>query len=199
MNKNRRSGQFKNLLGHAWMALKGWDFEGKFPPQGKFVLICAPHTSNWDFMYLLAIMFMERVKVAWFGKHTLFKKPFGGLMRWLGGIPVDRSSAHGVVDQIVEHFSKQENLIIAIAPEGTRKKTDYWKSGFYHIAHKAQIPILLGYVDYANKKAGTGPAFIPTGNIKQDMDQIRDFYKDIRGDHPEMESVIVLREELAES
>lgn len=195
MKKSKRSGQFKYLLGKAWMGYKGWSFNGELPPQGKFMLICAPHTSNWDLIYLLAIMFMLRIKVSWMGKHTLFKKPFGGIMRWLGGIPIDRRSPHGAVDQIVEHFARQDDLIIAIAPEGTRKKTDNWKSGFYHIAHKAQIPILLGFVDYANKKAGTGPSFIPSGDVVQDMDVIRDFYKDIRGDIPENESDIILMEE----
>lgn len=195
MSAKNRSGQFKYFLGKLWMSLTGWKFEGELPPQGKFILICAPHTSNWDFIYLLAIMFMLRIKVSWVGKHTLFKKPFGGFMRWLGGIPVDRRSAHGVVDQIVDRFVETDNLIIAMTPPGTRSKTDRWKSGFYHICYKAQIPILLGYADYAKKKAGTGHSFIPSGDIKKDMDIIRDFYKDIRGGNPEQESVIILREE----
>jgi 1-acyl-sn-glycerol-3-phosphate acyltransferase len=100
-----------------------------------------------------------------------------------------------VVDQIADHYNEHADLIIAIAPEGTRKKTDHWKSGFYHIANKARVPLLLGYVDYVNKRAGTGPSFVPTGDIKKDMDRIRDFYQDIRGDHPEFESDIILREE----
>lgn len=182
MKPKNRSGWFKYFLGKLWMKLNGWEFEGNFPPTGKFILLCSPHTSNWDFVYLLAIMFMLRIKVSWFGKHTLFKKPFGGIMRWLGGIPIDRRNAHGVVDQIVDRFNEQDDLIIAITPPGTRKKTDTWKSGFYHIAHKAQIHVLLGYADYENKK--------------EDMDIIREFYKDIRGAHPELESTIVLREEL---
>ncbi|MEA3286775.1 MAG: lysophospholipid acyltransferase family protein [Candidatus Marinimicrobia bacterium] len=196
MKKNKKSGQFKYFLGKMFMKARGWEFKGELPHAGKFMLICAPHTSNWDFMYLLAIMFMLRIKVSWMGKHTLFKKPFGNFMRWLGGISIDRRSTHGVVDQIAEYYATHDDLIIAIAPEGTRKKTDHWKSGFYHIANKAQVPLLLGYVDYVNKQAGTGPSFIPTGDIKKDMDQIRDFYKDIRGDHPELESDLILREEM---
>ncbi len=198
MKKNKRSGNFKFLLGKSWMKFKGWEFEGELPPQGKFLLVCGPHTSNWDFIYLLAIMFMLRIKVSWMGKHTLFKKPFGKVMRWLGGIPIDRRSAHGVVDQIVDHYNENENLIIAVTPEGSRRKRDHWKSGFYHIANKAQVPLLLGYADYANKKAGTGLSFIPTGKVKQDMDIIRNFYKDIRGDHPELENDIILREEMSD-
>jgi 1-acyl-sn-glycerol-3-phosphate acyltransferase len=196
MRSGNQSGWFKYFLGKTWMKLMGWEFEGKLPPQGKFILLCSPHTSNWDFIYLLAIMFMLRIKVSWFGKHTLFKKPFGGLMSWLGGIPVDRRNAHGMVAQIVERFQMQNDLIIAVTPSGTRKRTEFWKSGFYQIAYKAQVPVLLGYADYAKKKAGTGPSFIPTGDIKADMDMIREFYKDIRGAHPEKESTIILREEM---
>ncbi|MCF7823735.1 MAG: lysophospholipid acyltransferase family protein [Candidatus Marinimicrobia bacterium] len=196
MSKSKRTGQFKYFLGKSWMSMNGWKFVGELPPQGKFVLICAPHTSNWDLIYLLAIMFMHRIKVSWVGKHTIFKKPFGGFMRWLGGIPVDRRAAHGVVDQIVDQYAEEDDLIIAMTPPGTRSKTDHWKSGFYHIAHKAQIPILLGFADYANKTAGTGPALIPSGDIKKDMDMIREFYRDKRGYHPEWESDIILREEM---
>ncbi len=196
MPKTKRSGIFKQVLGKLWLKIMGWELKADQPPPGNFMLICAPHTSNWDFGYLLAFMFIRRIKVSWMGKHTLFKKPYGTFMKWLGGIPVDRRSTHGVVDQIADYFKAGENLIIAIAPEGTRHKTDHWKSGFYHIAVKAQVPLLLGYLDYPNKTVGTGLSFIPTGNIKEDMDIIRDFYKDYRGDHPEDESDIVLREEL---
>ena len=196
MNPSKRSGRFKYSLGKLWMELTGWRFEGDLPEEGKFMLICAPHTSNWDLIYLLALMFMLRIRVSWLGKHTIFKKPFGGFMKWLGGISVDRRNTHGVVDQIADHFKANDNLIIAIAPEGTRHKTDHWKSGFYHIAYRAQVPLLLGFIDYAHKKLGTGPAFIPSGDIKKDMDFIRAFYADIRGARPEMESTIILREEL---
>lgn len=196
MGKHKRSGYFKLILGKLWLKIWGWELKADQPPPGNFVLLCAPHTSNWDFGYLLAFMFIRRIKVSWMGKHTIFKKPFGGFMKWLGGIPIDRRSTHGVVDQLADYFKENENLIIAIAPEGTRHKTDHWKSGFYHIANKAQVPLLLGYLDYPNKIVGTGPSFIPTGNIAKDMDVLRDFYKDFRGDHPEDESKIILREEL---
>ena len=195
MSKNKRSGLFKLLLGKAWFRLTGWEFKGELPPQGKFILVCEPHTSNWDFIHLLGVMFILRIKISWLGKHTLFKKPFGGIMKWLGGIPIDRRSTHGVVDQIADHFAANENLIIALAPSGTRTKRDHWKSGFYHMGFKAQVPLLLGYVNFATKTAGTGPAFIPSGDIKKDMDFIRDFYVDIRGDHPQLESDIILKEE----
>ncbi len=196
MTTNRRSGILKLMLGKAWFRLAGWKFKGELSPNGKFILICEPHTSNWDFIHLLGVMFIMRIKISWLGKHTLFKKPFGGFMKWLGGIPVDRRSPHGVVEQITEHFEQNENLIIALAPSGTRSRRDHWKSGFYHIGYKAQVPLVLGYVDFANKIAGTGPVLIPSGDFKKDMDIIRAFYADIRGDHPELESDIILREEL---
>lgn len=192
---DKRSGQFKYLLGKSWLKLQGWEFEGELPPQGKFILICAPHTSNWDFIYLLAVMFMLRIRVSWLAKHTMFKQPFGRFLRWLGGISVDRRSSHGVVNQIAELFSKHEHLIIALAPENTRRKTDRWKSGFYHIACKAQVPLLLGYADYAKKRAGTGLSFLPSGDAKKDMDTIRAFYQDFRGANPEQASTIALKEE----
>ena len=192
---DKRSGQFKYLLGKSWLKLQGWEFEGELPPQGKFILICAPHTSNWDFTYLLAVMFMLRIRVSWLAKHTMFKQPFGRFLRWLGGISVDRRSSHGVVNQIAELFSKHEHLIIALAPENTRRKTDRWKSGFYHIACKAQVPLLLAYADYAKKRAGTGLSFLPSGDVKKDMDTIRAFYQDFRGANPEQASTIVLKEE----
>jgi len=196
MSKKPRTGWIKYFIGKTWLKLNGWEFEGNLPPQGNFILLCSPHTSNWDLIYLLAVMFMLRLRFSWFGKHTIFKKPFGGFMKWLGGIPVDRRSAHGVVDQLVDRFNETDNLILAITPAGTRRKTDSWKSGFYHIAYKAQIPVLLGYADFEKKRAGTGLSFIPSGNITEDMDRIREFYRDIRGADPEKESTIILREEL---
>ncbi|MBC8191291.1 MAG: lysophospholipid acyltransferase family protein [Candidatus Marinimicrobia bacterium] len=195
MNKNKRSGVIKLMLGKIWLKLTGWKYEGHLPTRGKYILICEPHTSNWDFIFLLAAMFMDRIKVSWLGKHTLFKKPFGGFMKWLGGIPIDRRSTHGVVEQIADHFAANENLMIALAPSGTRAKRDHWKSGFYHMAYSAQVPLLLGYVDFPTKTVGTGPLINLSGDIKKDMDMLREFYADIRGDHPELESDIILREE----
>lgn len=133
------------------------------------------------------------------GKDTLFKKPFGKIMRWLGGIPIDRSSEHGMVDQIVDQFNESRKLVVTIAPSGTRKKRDQWKSGFYWIAYNAKVPILCGYLDYSRKKACLGLSFVPTGDIKKDMDRIRDFFKGIRGKNPELKTIIRLKDETDES
>ena len=177
------------------MGVSGWDVVGQVPVGGKFVLVGAPHTSNWDFPFTLAAVFIFRLKISWLGKDTLFKKPFGGVMRWLGGIPVDRDSEHGVVDQIANQLRESDRLVVAIGPSGTRKKKDYWKSGFYWIAHTAQVPILCGYLDYSRKEACLGLSFVPTGDIKKDMDRIRDFYQGIQGKHPELTTRIRLVDE----
>ena len=189
------SGLFLYWFGRLWMWFFGWDVVGQIPPGGKFVLIAAPHTSNWDLAFLIASGFVFRFKICWLGKDAIFKKPFGTIMRWLGGIPVDRSASHGLVDQIVEKFNKSENLVVVVPPSGTRKKRDYWKSGFYWIAHNAQVPLLCGYLDYSRKEACLGLSFIPTGNIASDMGRLREFYKDINAKYPELTSTVRLKEE----
>ena len=189
------SGVIKYWIGRILMGVFGWDVVGQVPVGDRFVLVGAPHTSNWAFPFTLAAVFIFRLKISWLGKDTLFKKPFGGVMRWLGGIPVDRTSEHGVVDQIARQFRESDRLVVAIGPEGTRKKRDYWKSGFYWIAYNAQVPILCGYLDYGRKEACLGLSFIPTGDIKKDMDRIRDFYQGIQGKHPELTTRIRLVDE----
>jgi 1-acyl-sn-glycerol-3-phosphate acyltransferase len=189
------SGFIPYCIGRIWMWIFGWNVIGQVPHGGKFVLIGAPHTSNWDFPFTLATLYIFRLKISWMGKDTLFKKPFGKIMRWLGGIPIDRSSEHGVVDQIVKQFNESRKLVVTIAPSGTRKKRDYWKSGFYWIAYTAQVPILCGYLDYSRKTACLGISFVPTGDIKKDMDRIREFFVGIRGKNPELTTRIRLLDE----
>ena len=172
-----------------------WDVVGQVTGGEKFVLIAAPHTSNWDLPFGLAALYIYRLKVSWMGKDTIFEEPFGGLMRWLGGIAINRDSRHGMVDQIAKLLKESRKLVIVIAPSGTRKRGEYWKSGFYWIAHKAQVPILCGYLDYGHRKACLGLCFVPTGNVKEDMDRIRNFYKDIQGKNPKVGSRIRLRDE----
>ncbi|MGD8381446.1 MAG: lysophospholipid acyltransferase family protein [Syntrophobacterales bacterium] len=189
------SGVIKYWIGRIWMGVFGWDVVGQVPVGDRFVFVGAPHTSNWDFPFTLASVYIFRLRISWLGKDTLFKKPFGGVMRWLGGIPVDRTSEQGVVDQIARQFSESDRLVLAIGPEGTRKRRDYWKSGFYWIAYTAQVPLLCGYLDYVQKKACLGLSFVPTGDIKKDMDRIREFYEGIQGKHPELTTRIRLVDE----
>ena len=172
-------------LSSVLLKLLGWKIVGDFPTLQQYVLIAAPHTSNWDFPIGLAICFKARQKVYWMGKHTLFVGPLGLLSRWLGGIAVDRRKSNSLVEQISEVFQTHKELVVAIPPEGTRKKVEHWKSGFYYIALKANVPIALGYLDFKRKIGGCGKLFYPTGDIDADMREIRQFYADIVGKNPE--------------
>jgi 1-acyl-sn-glycerol-3-phosphate acyltransferase len=182
-------------IGRFWLWLFGWKIVGETPTYRKFVLIAAPHTSNWDFPFMLATAYAMRVHISWFGKHTLFIPPWGWLMRGLGGIPVDRRVPQTLVMQMVEKFRQSEDLVLAVPPEGTRSKVKVWKSGFYHIAAESGVPIGLGYLDYDRKLCGVGMFLMPSGNVTRDMNRIRSFYEDIRGKHPNLESEPRLREE----
>lgn len=160
-----------------------WRIEGKLPDTPKFVLIAAPHTSNWDLPVMLCLAFAFRTGLFWMGKDTLFRRPFGAIMRWSGGIPIDRSKSHNVVEQSAEHFRKAESLVMVVPPEGTRQKVRYWKTGFYRIAESAGVPIALGFLDYRRKVGGFGPTVVPTGDIEADMETIQAFYANITGKH----------------
>lgn len=188
-------GLIKYWLGRAWLGLFGWTVCGEVPSGSKYVLVGAPHTSNWDFPFAIAACYVFRIRIHWMGKDALFRWPYGWFMRMLGGIAIDRSNPHGVVREIAGQYKKHDNLIIVIAAKGTRKKTEYWKSGFYWIAHTAEVPVLCGYLDYRNRRACLGPTLLPSGDVKKDMEQIRVFFKDMHGKHPQQEDVIRLREE----
>jgi 1-acyl-sn-glycerol-3-phosphate acyltransferase len=167
------------------LKIAGWRAEGPVPAIPKFVLVGAPHTSNWDLPYALFVAFVLKAKIYWMGKDSLFRMPFNGLFRWLGGIPVDRSTSHNVVAQTIQQFHRNEKLILTITPSGTRKRVKKWKTGFYHIADGANIPIVLGFLDYRRKTGGMGPVVYPTGDINVDMKTIRSFYDGITGKYPE--------------
>jgi len=176
--------------------LSGWKTEGARPAAAKYVLIAAPHTTNWDLFYLLAHAWFLGVKVSWMGKQSLFRGPMGRVMRALGGIPVRRDRRSNLVDQMAEAFDENEALVLTVPAEGTRSYVPYWKSGFYYIALQARVPIVLGYLDYARKRGGLGPELIPTGDVRNDMDEVRAFYADIAGKYPESFGEIRLKEEM---
>jgi 1-acyl-sn-glycerol-3-phosphate acyltransferase len=167
----------------AFLKLTGWKVEGSLPPDGqKSVLIAAPHTSNWDLPYTLMVAFVLRLNIYWMGKEQIFRPPFGGFMRWLGGIPVNRQSANNLVAAAVESIKAAEGpLQLVVPPEGTRSKVRYWKSGFYYIAAGAGVPIVLAFMDYERKISGLGPVFYPTGDLQADMLRIQAFYAPYRG------------------
>lgn len=178
-----------------FLKLSGWKLVDPPPDLPKYVLIAAPHTTNWDLVYMQAVGYANRMGVSWMGKHTLFKPPFGPIMRALGGVPVVRHERRNMVDQIADEFAKRDHFIIAIPPEATRKRAEYWRSGFYYIAKAAGVPVVLGYLDYAKKEAGFGPPLYPSGDIKKDMDIIRAFYTGKVGKYPEQFGPIRLKEE----
>lgn len=187
--------KLKYWIGRVGLGMVGWRAEGKLPEAKKFVFIAAPHTSNWDLVLMLLTAYVLGARISWMGKHTLFRRPFGWLMRALGGISVDRRSPQNLVQQVAARFATTDAMILAVSPEGTRTKVTYWKSGFYQIAHAAQVPIALGFLDFKRKVGGLGPLLLTTGDVHADMDQVRAFYRDIRGKRPEHESVPRLREE----
>lgn len=166
-----------------FLKLTGWQVLGTLPPGAeKCVLVAAPHTSNWDMPYGLMASFAWRLHVHWLGKAQIFKPPFGGLMRWLGGIPVQRDKSNNLVAATVAALTAAKGpLQLIIPPEGTRSKTSQWKTGFYYIAQGAQVPIVFAYLDYEKKIAGLGPIFQPSGDIERDMAAIKAFYAPIKG------------------
>jgi len=168
-----------------FLRITRWRTEGRFPVIPKFVLAAAPHTSNWDLPYALFITFVLRGKIYWMGKDAIFRGPFKKFFKWLGGIPIDRSKSDNVVTQSIQQFHQNEKLILTIAPAGTRKKVKKWKTGFYHIANGASVPIVLGFLDYQRKVGGIGPVIYPTGDFEADIKTVRTFYDGIRGKYPD--------------
>ncbi len=166
----------------------GWRIEGHLPPEAaKAVLIAAPHTSNWDLPYTLMVAFSLRLNIYWMGKASIFRFPFGPLMRWLGGIAVDRSKTNNLVQASAEALVRADGPVqLVVPPEGTRGKTRHWKTGFYFIALEARVPIVLAYMDYHDKRSGLGPVFTPTGDVEADMAEIKRFYAGIRGKRAEL-------------
>ena len=164
-----------------FLKLFGWRVVGTLPDIPKFVMTAAPHTSNWDGVVMLTMAFVFRKKIFWVGKTTLFRWPFGWLVRWCGGIPVDRSGSGGHVEQTIAVFRKNKKMAIAIQPEGTRSKVRQWKTGFYYTALGADVPILLGFIDYKRKVGGVGPLIYPQGDVEDEIKAIRAFYNNISG------------------
>ncbi len=179
-------------LGRIVMRMLGWSIHGTFPDRSKLVIIVAPHTSNWDFIIGMAAMLSLKLSANWLGKHTIFVWPLSTLLRWLGGIPIDRSLQKGTVDQIVELFQSREQLVIGLSPEGTRKRVDQWKTGFYQIAWRAGVPILPVSLDYSRRVVGIGPLLTPSGALETDLEIIRAYYSNVKGKHPEQFSLPVI-------
>lgn len=173
-------------MGRLWLMLTGWRADGALPPGvHKVVFIAAPHTSNWDLPHMLAVAWVLGLRPRWMGKHTLFRGPFGAVMRGLGGVPVDRRAPNGMVGQMAEALAEQTRFALMVPPEATRSRAEYWKSGFYRIAEAAGVPIAMGYLDYGSKCGGIGPLLQPTGDLTADMERLSEFYQTITPKHPD--------------
>ena len=177
----QRGNNITRWVGRGLLALFGWKIVGQIPDLPKFVIIGAPHTSNWDFPLAMLLFMALGLRVSWMGKHTFVNGPFKRLWRWLGGVAIDRRSPHGVVQQMVSAFDKRESFVLGITPEGTRQKVAQWKTGFYHIAHGANVPILPVAIDYGRRAIRLHPAFVPSGEAAADIIQIQALFTGTRG------------------
>lgn len=192
-------GRFGQLISWAWFRATGWRIVGARPKLDKYVLIAAPHTSWWDVVYMLTAAALFGTPLSWLVKHDAARPPLGWLVRFLGGIPKDRSSPQGLVEQIVEVFRERDRLVLAVPPEGTRARAEFWKSGFYRVAKAAGVPIVCSILDYGTKTAEMGPTIWPSDDVHADMDRIRQVYAGKLGRHPENMGPIRLEMEAEDS
>ncbi len=177
----RRGSAAWRWIGRTVMRLAGWRFEGRFPDEPKLVVAVAPHTSNWDFVHGAAAMFALDLRLSFLGKHSLFVWPFSSFLRWMGGIPVDRSSAHGVVGEAIAAFRGDGARMLVIAPEGTRRKVERFKTGFLHIARGAGVPLQLVALDYATRTVRIGPRLAVGEDIEAERQRVEAYYAEVRG------------------
>ena len=177
--------RFAEWVGRTTLRLMGWRIEGRLPALDKYVVIGGHHTSNWDFVIFLALKFVLRLNARWFGKHSIFRWPFGGLLRRWGGIPIQRHLSLNVVDQAIQSFRDNREFILVLSPEGTRKKVQRWRMGFYHIALGAGVPIVPAALDFANRRVVIGSPYQPSGNVKADIDALLAFFRPYVPKRPE--------------
>lgn len=168
----------------------GWSLRQEDAGTERYVLIVAPHTSNWDFPLGLLVAWALDLRANWIGKHTLFRWPLGPLFRSWGGIPVTRDDASKMISQMAHRFATADRLVLAMAPEGTRAHTAHWKSGFWHIARAAKVPIVMASLDYGRKEVVLGGAFLPGEDREADFETIRAFFADKQGKRPQQAGVI---------
>lgn len=181
----RTSHPFLSRIAQGVISLLGWRLDAHFPDEPKLVVLAAPHTSNWDGFFAMFAIVALQLKLGLFVKHTAFDGVLGPLLRKFGALPIDRRAPGGVIGQTVEAFKTQPQLLIGLAPEGTRKRVDKWKRGFYLIASEAGVPIVCAYVDYARRTIGTGLVLAASGNYERDLAAIQAFYRTITPKCPE--------------
>lgn len=189
----RRGGPIRRFLGRLALRLMGWRMVGSLPDLPKAVIIAAPHTTNWDFIRGISLVFALSLDAKWIGKRELFVGPLGPLFRWLGGIPIDRKSPQGAVEGAVAAFGAREQMILAIAPEGTRKAVERWKTGFYRIAAGASVPIVCGFFDNRNRALGFARVVTPTGDMGGEVTALQGFYAPLTARTPGPEQTPISR------
>ncbi|HSG08587.1 MAG TPA: lysophospholipid acyltransferase family protein [Longimicrobiales bacterium] len=182
----RRGNLVTRAIARLMMRVSGWRFEGALPNLEQFVLIVAPHTSNWDFPVGIMAMFALDVRATFLGKDTLFNGPFGFIFRWMGGVPVDRRSPHNVVEQTVEYFKRRDRMILALSPEGTRRKIPRWRTGFYWVAVGAGVPIVPVALDFSRKRYIIHPPRLMTGHAEQDIAALQTLFRADQARRPEL-------------
>ena len=181
----------KKILSKIIFWLLGWEVIGTFDYPKKCIVIAAPHTSNWDFFLGRGYSYISGITPHYLIKSSFFVPVFGAFFKWDGGIPVDRDSKNNIVDQVVQRFNNSDNFILGIAPEGTRSRVEKWKTGFYHIAYKTNVPILLLAIDFKNKRIGVINSIVATGDIDKDMLFIQNQFKEVKGKIPENYNPII--------
>jgi 1-acyl-sn-glycerol-3-phosphate acyltransferase len=183
-------GRLLRAIGHATLRLFGWRLTGTIPDLPRFVVIVAPHTSNWDFPVGLATKWALGFDVTWLGKDALFRPPLGWFMRAIGGLPVNRASANALVDRTAQEFARRERMVLVLAPEGTRTKVDKWRSGFWHIARTADVPVVCAAIDWGRKQVRFGPTLTvrPDDGAEVDIARIKAHYDDTLGYHPSLQA-----------
>jgi 1-acyl-sn-glycerol-3-phosphate acyltransferase len=174
----------------ALLRWSGWRLVGTAPSVKRCVIIFAPHTSNWDFPLLLCVRFAFGRPVAYLAKDSLFRFPIAGILRWTGAVPVERTERHALVQTLAQAFRERSELWLAMSPEGTRARTDHWKSGFYHVAREAGVPLLLAFIDAKKRECGLGELIELSGDIDADLAQLRAFYSNKPGIRPERASEV---------
>ena len=181
----RRGNWLSKAGARAIMGAAGWTIVGEVPDEPKIVLVGAPHTSNWDYIFTMLTVYSLGVNIHFVAKQSLFDNPLGGVMRFSGGVPIDRVTSEGFVDKMVEEFNRRERFVLAIMPEGTRARDGEtkWRSGFYHIAQGAGVPMVLVIFDYGRKIMRLGPTIWPSGNYEADLAEIQAYFADVQGKH----------------
>ena len=177
--------QILRKIGRFGINISGWTIKGQVPDEERIVIIAAPHTSNWDFILAMLAIFGLNIKLRWLGKHSIFKLGFKNFFEWLGGIPVYRDNPSTLIENVVDIVKKEKSIVIAMTPEGTRKKVKRWKTGFLRIAKQTQSKILLISIDAPTKSIEIGKIFNPTGDSEEDLEFIQKYYSSFRGINPQ--------------